>query len=106
MALGEATTRERLAQFLCAAADARTVEITELRRLSGGAVQENWLLIAAITGGAFAGQQRLVLRPAAATSLSMSLDRATEFAVQRLVHAAGVTVTEPLFLCRDAGVIG
>ncbi|HEX9489558.1 MAG TPA: phosphotransferase family protein [Stellaceae bacterium] len=106
MALGEATTRDRLAQFLCGAAGARAVEIVELRRLSGGTVQENWLLVAAIEDGAFAGRQKLVLRTDAATSLSMSRDRATEFAVQRLVHAGGVTVPEPLFLCRDAAVIG
>jgi aminoglycoside phosphotransferase (APT) family kinase protein len=106
MALGDATTHERLAQFLCGAAGARAVDILELRRLSGGAVQENWLLVAAIDGGAFAGRQKLVLRTDADTSLSMSCDRATEFAVQRLVHAGGVTVPEPLFLCRDAAVIG
>ena len=102
----EAATRERLAQFLCDAAGARAVDIVELRQLSGGAVQENWLLVAAVAGGAFAGRQKLVLRTDAATSLSMSSDRATEFAVQRLVHAGGVTVAEPLFLCRDAAVIG
>src|SRR5260221_542476 len=106
MALGEATTRDRLAQFLCGAAGARAVEIVELRRLSGGTGQENWLLVAAIEDGAFAGRQKLVVRTDAATSLSMSRDRATEFAVQRLVHAGGVTVPEPLFLCRDAAVIG
>ena len=106
MALGEATTHERLEQFLCGAAGACAVDIVELRRLSGGAVQENWLLVAAIDGGAFAGRQKLVLRTDADTSLSMSCDRATEFAVQRLVHAGSVTVPEPLFLCRDAAVIG
>src|SRR6185437_6629339 len=106
MTLDEAATRERLARFLCEAAGARATDIVELRQLSGGAVQENWLLVAAIEGGAFAGRQKLVLRTDAATSLSMSSDRATEFAVQRLVHGAGVTVPEPLFLCPDATVIG
>ncbi len=106
MALGEATTHDRLAQFLCSAAGARAVEIAEVRRLSGGAVQENWLVAVAIEGGAIAGRQKLVLRTDAATSLSMSRDRATEFAMQQLVHAGGVTVPEPLFLCRDAAVIG
>src|SRR5712671_4165872 len=96
MALGEATTHDRLAQFLCGAAGARAVEIAEVRRLSGGAVQENWLVAVAIEGGAIAGRQKLVLRTDAATSLSMSRDRATEFAVQQLVHAGGVTVPEPL----------
>src|SRR6202030_3068153 len=52
------------------------------------------------------GRQKLVLRTDAATSLSMSRDRATEFAVQRLVHAGGVSAPEPLFLCRDATAIG
>src|SRR6185437_1406962 len=106
MALGDAATRERLARFLCDAAGARAVDIVELRPLAGGAVQVNWLLVAQIAGGAFVGRQRLVLRTDAATSLSMSSDRATEFAVQRLVHAGGVTVPEPLFLCRDPTVIG
>src|SRR5260370_23960986 len=105
-ALGGATARDRVAQFLCGGGGGRGVEIVELRRLSGGTVQENWLLVAAIEDGAFAGRQKLVLRTDAATSLSMSRDRATEFAVQRLVHAGGVTVPEPLFLCRDAAVIG
>jgi aminoglycoside phosphotransferase (APT) family kinase protein len=106
MALGEAARRERLARFLCEAAGARAVDIVELRPLAGGAVQENWLVIATIEGGAFAGRRKLVLRSDAATSLSMSSDRATEFAMQRLVHAAGVTVPEPVFLCRDTAVIG
>ena len=106
MALGDAATRARLARFLCEAAGARAADIAEPRRLAGGAVQENWLLVATIAGGALAGRHKLVLRTDAATSLSMSADRASEFAVQRLVHAAGVTVPEPLFLCRDASVIG
>src|SRR5260221_9034839 len=89
MALGEATTRDRLAQFLCGAAGARAVEIVELRRLSGGAVQENWLLVAAIEGGAFARPQKLVPRTHAPTSLSMSPDPATEFARQRLGPSRG-----------------
>jgi aminoglycoside phosphotransferase (APT) family kinase protein len=106
MALGEATTRDRLTHFLRDAAGARAVDIVELRRLSGGAVQENWLVLATIDGGASAGRHKLVLRTDAATSLSMSRDRATEFAVQRLAHAGGVTVPEPLYLCRDVAVIG
>ncbi len=95
-------TRQRLARFLAEAGGARSVQITDLRLLPGGAVQENWLVAAAIDGA----EQRLVLRTNAATGLSMSRDRAAEFAVQRLVHQAGVTVPEPLFLCRDPAVIG
>jgi aminoglycoside phosphotransferase (APT) family kinase protein len=106
MALGDATSRENLARFLRSAAAARAVEIVEARRLSGGAVQENWLLVADIDGGPHAGRQKLVLRTDAATFLSMSSDRATEFAVQRLVHAAGVTAPEPLFLCCNPAVVG
>src|SRR5260370_40638582 len=105
-ALGGATARDRVAQFLCGGGGGRGVEIVELRRLSGGTVQENWLLVAAIEDGAFAGRQKLVLRTDAATSLSMSRDRATEFAVQRLVHAGRGPRPEPLFLCPDAAGAG
>ena len=100
--LHDAEAHHRLARFLADAAGARSAKLTELRRLPGGAVQENWLVAAVLDGAA----HKLVLRTDAATTLSMSRDRAAEFAIQRLAHGAGVTVPEPLFLCRDPAVIG
>jgi aminoglycoside phosphotransferase (APT) family kinase protein len=95
-----------LARWLAGATDARRVEIAALGRLPNGAVQENWRLEARFEGGSLAGEQVLALRTDAATALGLGLGRAAEFAVLRAVHAAGVTVPEPLLLCEDRGVIG
>lgn len=77
-----------------------------MRLLPGGAVQENWLVVARFTGGAFAGRQDLVLRTDAPTGLGIGLDRAAEFAVQRAAFAAGIATPEPLFCAADPGIIG
>ncbi len=49
--------------------------------MSGGSIQENWGLDARFAGGPLDGDQRLVLRAAAATGVPSSLDRLQEFAV-------------------------
>jgi len=95
-----------LSRFLAAASAARTVEITALRRLRGGALQENWGLDARFSGGPLDGEQRLVLRTCAATGIAASLTRLQEFAVQTVVFRAGVTVPEPLFAGEDPDVWG
>ncbi|HEV8027692.1 MAG TPA: phosphotransferase family protein [Stellaceae bacterium] len=102
----EDVARGRLAGFLAAAAGARRVAIEALRLLPGGAVQENWLIEARLAGGPLEGCQRFVLRKAAPTTLTLSHDAATEFAVLRAVQDAGVAVPEPLFLCRDPAMLG
>jgi aminoglycoside phosphotransferase (APT) family kinase protein len=104
--LGEAAVRNRFCRFLADMAEARTVELEDLRLLPGGAVQENWLVVTTVTGGPLAGRQRLVLRTNAPTSLVIGHGRAEEFALLHAARAAGVTVPEPLFLCRDTGIIG
>jgi aminoglycoside phosphotransferase (APT) family kinase protein len=95
-----------LASFLAAASGAQRVEITGLKLLPGGAIQENWGIEAEFAGGDLAGGQRLVLRSDAATGVASSLGRIAEFAVLQAVHAAGVTVPEPLFACADMSVAG
>jgi aminoglycoside phosphotransferase (APT) family kinase protein len=98
--------RAGLSRFLRAATGAAAAEIRVLHRLPGGAVQENWRLDVDLAGGSLAGRQSLVLRTAAATTLGFGLDCVAEFAVLRAVHGAGIAVPEPLFLCRNAGIIG
>jgi len=85
---------------------ARAVEITALTRLRGGALQENWGLAARFSGGTLDGDQRLVLRSSATTGIGASLTRTEEFAVQKAVFVAGVTVAEPLFASEDPDVCG
>src|SRR5277367_1820297 len=95
-----------LARFLAAASGASACEIIGLTPLSGGSIQENWGLDARFSGGRIDGDQRLVLRAAAATGVPSSLDRLQEFAVLQAAFAAWVTVPEPLIACADPGVFG
>jgi aminoglycoside phosphotransferase (APT) family kinase protein len=98
--------RAGLARFLAVASQASAVEITGLAPLKGGAVQENWAIDAHFTGGALAGDQRLVLRTAAPTGVPASLHRLQEFAVLKAAFAAGVKVPEPLFASDDPAIFG
>src|SRR6201986_4078044 len=98
--------RLALARFLAAASGADAVEITGFTTLRGGAIQENWAVDARFSRGAFAGEQRLVLRTAAPTGVAASLGRLEEFAVRRGVSAAGVTVREPLGGRGDPEIMG
>ena len=98
--------RHRLEDFIARAAGALSAAITEFHRLPGGAIQENWLLDADLTGGAFAGRLEAVLRTDAPSTIDTSLSRAEEFALLRAALAAGVTVPEPLWLCREPEILG
>lgn len=100
------TDDHRLAGFIREQAAATRVVITARKRLSGGAIQENWLLELLIEGGPWAGVRRWVLRSDAVSALSASLDRGQEFEVLQVVYQAGVKVPRPLWLCRDARVQG
>lgn len=100
------STREALQGFIARQTEAQTVEFSELKLLSGGAIQENWLALAQVTGGPFAGLLELVIRADAPTGVSVSHGRAQEFALLKAAFAAGVSVPEPLWLCTDVAVIG
>lgn len=79
-----------------------TVKITDFRLLSGGAIQQNWLLDVIINGTLV----ETVLRTDAASSLEDSLTRAQEYAMFKQAYDAGVTVPEPLWLTDDPQWIG
>ena len=70
--------------------------------LSGGAIQQNWLLLGTADGDPFAW----VLRTDAVSSLHMSHSRAQEFALLRVAEAAGVRVAKPRAVCEDRSIIG
>ncbi len=106
MELSESAARQRLAAFIREAAAADNVEIGEITRLGGGAVQENYAVDATIRGGPHAGNQALVLRTDARSGVAVSHGRAQEFQILRAAHAAGVTVPEPLWLCENREVLG
>lgn len=98
--------RKALEAFLTRAAGANTVRIGDARLLSGGAIQENWLVDADIDGGSHAGSLAAVVRCDSPSGVSASHGRAQEYALLKAAFAAGVTVPEPLWLCEDRAVIG
>lgn len=85
---------------------AREVRLLDFRRLSGGAIQDNFGLSLALEGGERPGQQELVIRQDAPSGVAESLSRPEEFRVLRAAFEAGVTVPEPLWLCEDLSVSG
>lgn len=101
-----AERRPALEGFLAGAAGAKSAAIVGQRPLSGGAIQENWLLEVDMIGGAEEGRQHYVLRADAPSKVAASLTRAQEFAVLKTVYAAGVLVPEPLWLVEDDSLLG
>jgi aminoglycoside phosphotransferase (APT) family kinase protein len=85
---------------------ATRVEIARAEKLSGGAVQENWRIDALVEGGQYEGAQRWVLRTDAAASLSVSLDRTSEFGVLSAAYNAGIKVAQPIARCESAHLTG
>lgn len=98
--------RSALEGFIGGEAGADRVSITEARLLSGGSIQENWFIDAKVAGGALGPELQLVVRTDAPSGVAGSHCRAEEFALLKAAHEAGVTVPEPLWLCRDAELIG
>jgi aminoglycoside phosphotransferase (APT) family kinase protein len=95
----------QLAEFVAAKTGAVTVLVENVRKLSGGAIQENWAADLVISGGTHAGDLQVVVRRDAPSGVSDSHSRAQEFALLRAAFAAGVTVPEPLWL-GDRAVFG
>lgn len=101
---------EACAEFLCGyigtKLDISGLTIEEQKLLSGGAIQENWLIRASTNQD---GRQKMfnwVLRRDSASSVSVSMSRAEEFAVLLAAYSQGVKVPEPLLLCVDKTVLG
>lgn len=96
----------RLIDYLCRVAGAERIDCRDFSPLLGGAVMRHFLLDLEVQGGRFAGRQRWVLRMEGETRLGIGLPRAQEFALQRVLFAAGRRVAEPLFVCCDERVLG
>ena len=95
-----------LETFLANAVSASKVSINDTKLLGGGAIQENWRLDVSVDDGPRAGTHAWVMRTDAAAVLSLSLDRASEYAVLQAAHAADARVAEPIARCEDHDVIG
>ena len=78
----------------------------QLTPLLNGAVLRHWRLDLVLRGGRFDGTQSWVLRADGLTPLGIGLSRAREFALQRVLFAARLSVAEPLVMCCDTAVLG
>lgn len=97
---------EGLAGWLASGIGADRVAVIDSALLPGGAVQENWRLDVEVIGGEKAGRHVWVLRTDAAATLSVSLDRVSEFRCIEAAFRAGVLVAEPIAACADAALLG
>ena len=95
-----------LESWLAEVSSAANVKISNIKPLTGGAIQENWKFECKIDDGPNHGSHRFVLRSDAPSAVATSLSRSQEFEVLKLAHAVGVTVPEPLWLCDDLKVTG
>ena len=95
-----------LARFIAEHAEATQARIVHCQPLTGGAIQENWILEIELPDGPLAGHHALVLRTDAPSRVAASRSRAEEFALLRAAHKAGVAVPEPLWLGTDPAVLG
>ena len=89
---------ERLSAWLGTALG-RKVTAGAARKLTGGAIQENWLVETDAEGD-------LVIRTDAPSGVATSHSREEEFQLLTIAHDCGVTVPEPLAFCTDLTVIG
>ncbi|MEE2745749.1 MAG: phosphotransferase family protein [Pseudomonadota bacterium] len=97
---------EHLTNYLAEETCARSVTLKELKKLSYGAIQENWYLFVEFSGGALEGSHKFCLRMDAPTSIVDSHKRHEEFFLIKLAFENGVRVPEPIFFCKDTSILG
>jgi aminoglycoside phosphotransferase (APT) family kinase protein len=97
--------QQAIEQFIAGQTGAYRAVIVSAEILTGGAIQENWLLKLRLEGSRFEELLECVLRCDATSGVAVSHTRAQEFALLKAAFAAGVTVPEPLWL-GDNSVFG
>ena len=97
---------EDLEVFIKQAAGARQVKIVRRELMSGGAIQENWLVDIQVSGGKYDGLLEAVIRKDAPSNLEYSRSRQQEFELLKIAFATGVTVPEPLWFFENNGAGG
>ena len=74
--------KESVSQFVKEAAGAETVEVSNVRLLSGGAIQENWMVDFDIQGGEYAGKLEGSPDPESARRAESSTSRSSRVGPQ------------------------
>jgi aminoglycoside phosphotransferase (APT) family kinase protein len=82
------------------------VTLSGLKKLSGGAIQENWALDVHVEIGDWAGDHEWVLRQDAVSKVEASVGRAEEYQLLKVAKASGVEVPVAINLCEDKAILG
>lgn len=98
--------RRALAAWIAEQAGAQSCEILEARQLSGGAIQENWLIQVELQEAGARRRLDFVLRADAPSGVASSRSRAEEFALLEAARGAGVAAPEPYWLASATGPLG
>lgn len=85
------------------ASNSQTIEVTGTQKLSGGAIQENWLVTVTGLGST---ERQLVLRTDSESLVGSSLSKHDEFAIMKLAFESGVLVPEPIVYCDTDTALG
>lgn len=94
-----------LENYLALQLAADDVKVIKTKLLSGGAIQENWLVDLDCSGGENDGVQHYVLRTDSPSSVAVSHSRPQEYQLIKAAFDQGVTVPKPILLCEDLSVI-
>lgn len=95
---------DNLQSFIQHHTGARVSEIVRFKKLSGGAIQQNYALDVSIKDGDWEGDHHWVLRTDAPSGVSVSRKRWEEFQLLCLAFEKGITVPQPLWQCLDRNV--
>lgn len=104
--LHEAATLQAIGEWIEANTRLQDVRLNSAHKLSGGAIQENWLLHAAYCEADVLVIGRWVLRTDAPAGVNVSMSREQEFRTLSLAYRHGVKVPQPIALCEDLTLLG
>ena len=105
MGLSDAQIQQRLSTYIADVTNS-AVTLSGIKKLSGGAIQENWAVDVCIDAGDWDGTHQWVLRQDAASKVGASRGRAEEYHLLKAAEVVDAQVPAPYFLCEDEKVLG
>lgn len=99
-------SRHRLGKWIASRLGMASVEVASIDSLSGGAIQENWLLHCLVESRTGPSERKFVMRTDAAASIDESRSREQEFKLMSAAGTLGVKVPATLGFCNDPTVTG
>ncbi len=99
-------SQQGLGKWIASRLGVARVEVTSIDSLSGGAIQENWLLHCLVESRTGPSERKFVMRTDAAASIDESRSREQEFILMSAAGSLGIKVPATLGFCNDPTVTG